>query len=57
MQERLRAFGAEPEPGVEAPPPRPSAIADKVLLAGCVIGVIAVGVFAILGVAATFGWL
>jgi hypothetical protein len=57
VQERLRAFGAEPEPGVEAPPPRRSTILDKVALAGCLIGAIAIGVFAVIGVAATLGWL
>jgi hypothetical protein len=57
VQERLRAFGAEPEPDAPPPPPAPNPIADKAALAGCVIFFVAIAVFAVIGFAAVLGWL
>jgi hypothetical protein len=54
VQERLRDFGAEPEPDAEVPPPPShSSIADKLALAGCLIALIAFAVFAVIGVVVT----
>jgi hypothetical protein len=58
VQERLRAFGAEPEPEAAFPPePRKATIGDRVALAGCLIGLVALGVFAVIGFALTVTWL
>ena len=57
VQERLRAFGAEPEPDAEPPPPQPSTVADGFFIAGCLIVVVAIGVFAVIGFVAALDWL
>ena len=58
VQERLHAFGAEPEPEATFPPaPRKVTIGDRVALAGCVVGLIALGVFLVIGFAVTVAWL
>ena len=54
VQARLRDFGAEPEPDAEVrSPPSHSSIADKVALAGCLTVLIALAVFAVIGLVVT----
>ena len=57
VRERLRAFGVEPETEVEPPSYGASSTADSLALVGCVVGVIAIAVFAVIGVVMTVVWL
>ena len=59
VRERLRAFGAEPETETEVEPPAygSATIGDKLALTGCVVAVVAIGVFAVIGLAVTVVWL
>ena len=56
VQERLRAFGAEPVPERE-PESRSATIGGSLVVAGCLVGVIAIGVLAVIGLVVTAGWL